>query len=126
MLTESDVREALRACYAPAGPYPQPLNIADLGIIEHIALSIDPEAPGSGIPGVPPRQTLTLTLIPASPDKDLQTQLHAQIANRLAGLPELSRADIHFATTLTWTPARITPQGRRLLNLDFPILNNLK
>ena len=124
MLNEEDIRDALRACYDPAGPYRQALNIVDLGLIERIVLAPDPDAPGAGIPGVPPRQALALTLISATADSDAQVQLEAQIANRLAGLPELSRADIRFAASTPWTPARISREGRRILNLDFPILNN--
>ncbi len=124
MFNEVDIRDALRACYDPANPYRQPLNIVDLGLIEDIALGLDPDAPGAGIPGVPPRQSLSLTLLAATADIDAQTQLRAQIANRLAGLPELSRTEIHFADAPLWTPARISPEGRRILNLDFPILNN--
>ena len=124
MLTESDLRESLRACYTSTQLSPQPLNIVDLGLIESIVLCLDPEAPGAGIPGVPPRQTLTLTLVAPGPDPDSQSQLHAQIANLLAGLPQLSRTVIHFIAHPPWTPARLTPEARRRLNLDFPILNN--
>jgi metal-sulfur cluster biosynthetic enzyme len=127
MLTEADIYDAIRACYDASHPYQRPVNIVDLGLIESITLAVDPEAPGANIPGVPTKYSLSLTLIPASPDEDAQTLLHAQIANRLAGLPELSRTTIHFADTPVWTPGRITPEGRRLLKLDAPvfaILNN--
>ena len=127
MLTDSDIREALRACFDTQNPYQQPVNIVDLGLIESIALALDPDAPGAGIPGVPPRQSLTLKLIPSTPDEDATTILKAQIQNRLAGIPELSRIAVHFLHQPTWTPTRITPAGRRLLKLDpptFPILNN--
>jgi metal-sulfur cluster biosynthetic enzyme len=124
MLTEADIHEALRACYDSPPQFKQPVNIVDLGLIESIALTLDPDAPGAGIAGVPPPQALTLTLLPASPDEDAQTQLRAQILNRLGGLPGLSAASVHFAAEPLWTPARISPEGRRLLALDFPILNN--
>ena len=71
---------------------------------------------------------LSLTLISSTPDEDAQAQLSAQIANRLAGLPELSRTTVRFAAEPAWTPARISREGRLLLKLDaahFPILNNL-
>jgi metal-sulfur cluster biosynthetic enzyme len=123
MLTESDIREALRACYDASHVYRKPVNIVDLGLIEAIALTLDPDAPGANIPGVPPRQQLALTLLAPSADEDAQTQLRAQILNRLAGLPELWRSEVHFAAE-PWTPGRISPEGRRLLELDFPILNN--
>jgi len=124
MLTDADIREALRACYDASHPFRQPMNIVDLGLIEIIALALDPNAPGAGIAGVAPRQSLALTLIPASPDEDAQTQLRAQILNRLAGLDGLSAVCVCFAAAPVWNTARISPEGRRLLALDFPILNN--
>ena len=125
MLSEDDIRDALRACYATQ--YGRPVNVVDLGLVESIALTPDLDGPGAGIAGVPQKQRLLLTLIPSSVDEDAQTQLAAQIANRLAGLEELSSTAIRFAAAPVWTPARISPQGRALLNLDaahFPILNN--
>ena len=124
MLTEADIREALRACYDPATPYEQPIDIVDLGLVEDIILAPDPDAPGANIPGVPPRQSLILTLIPANRDNDAQSQLQRADLNRLAGLPRLSRTTVEFAESPAWTPARISPAARRRLNLDFPILNN--
>jgi len=124
MLSEADILDALRACYTRANPYARPIDIVDLGLIESISLSPDPDAPGTGIPGVPQKIRLTLTLIPPSPDEDAQAQLHAQIANRLAGLPNLSHTQIRFIETPIWTAARIAPEARRVLQLDFPILNN--
>jgi metal-sulfur cluster biosynthetic enzyme len=102
MLTEDDIREALRACFDPT----HKRNIVDLGLIRSIALTLDPEAPGAGIPGVPPRQSLTLQLTAPSSDEDANTILLAQIENRIAGVPNLSRWRITFVP-----PA-------------FPILNN--
>jgi metal-sulfur cluster biosynthetic enzyme len=96
MLTPEDIREALRACYGAARAYQRPQNIVDLGLVESIVLTPDHEAPGAGIPGVPAKFSLTLTLHPPSPGEDAQTILRAQIANRLAGLPELSHAAIRF------------------------------
>ena len=122
MLDEDDIREALRDCY-DTQLFGRPINIVDLGLVETIALSPDPEAPGSSIPGVPQRQRVTLTLLTAS-DENARAQLSALISNRLAGIPELWRNTIQFAADPPWTRARITPQGRALLQLDFPILNN--
>jgi len=126
MLSEADILEALRACFE-THTYRQPVNIVDLGLVERIVLALDAEAPGAGIPGVPPRQSLGVTLIPASADDDANAMLLAQIENRLAGLPELSRIHVAFAESPVWTAARIAPAGRKLLKLDppaFPILNN--
>jgi len=126
MLTEHDIREALRACYDPGNPYKKPFNLVDLGCIETVSLALDLDAPGAGIPGVPPRQRLTLEIVPTSQNDDANVQLSAQIQNCLAGLPQLS------GTTLTlldkpWTADRLSTDARRRLKLDppaFPILNN--
>ena len=123
MHIEDQIRDLLRACYDPAIP----LNIVDLGLIQSLTLTPDPDAPGAGIPGVPQKLHLHLALIPNSEDEAAQSQLLAQIANALAGLPELSRPTLELRSTPIWTPARITPEGRALLGLDkpqFPILNN--
>lgn len=123
MLYPSDIEEALRACYDPEIP----LNIVDLGLIHTLSLTPDPDAPGAGIPGVPEKFSLTLTLTPTTNDEAARAQLYSQLRNCLAGLPELSRISVDLLDLPLWTPAQITSQGRRLLGLDqpqFPILNN--
>ena len=123
MLTGNDITDALRACFDPA----LGLDLVELGMVERIALALDADAPGAGIPGVPPRQCLTLTLLPTSHEDDAKQRLQAQVLNRLAGLEGLSRIELYLADDPLWTPARITPQGRRALQaapLQLPILNN--
>ncbi len=125
MLTDPDIREALRACYATPPAHRLAVNIVDLGLVESIVLTPDLEAPGTGIPGVPQKSRLTLTLLDPALSEEAETQLQAQIANRLAGLPELSSVAIAFADP--WTADRANPAARRLLDLDkpvFAILNN--
>ena len=120
MLNELHIREALRDCYTSYRA--KCVNIVDLGLVHRITLVPDSEAPGANIPGVPRRQRLTLNLLTDIPDSDLLAQLSALIANRLAGLPQLSGSEIIF--TPGWAPSMISPAGRALLQLDFPILNN--
>ena len=127
MLTETDILNALRTCFDSRNPVGLPLNVVDLGLVEHIALAIDHEAPGAGITGVPVRQALCVTLITPSPDEDSNAILTAQMANCLAGLPGLSRTELRLADSPAWSPRRITVDGRKLLRLDpapFAILNN--
>jgi metal-sulfur cluster biosynthetic enzyme len=127
MLSEADILDALRACFTSSNPFEQPLNIVDLGLVESVNLKLDEDAPGAGIPGVPPRQELTLGLIPCTGEEDANAILIAQIENRMAGLPELSRTVTRLLDTPVWSPARIAPELRRALKLDpptFPILNN--
>jgi metal-sulfur cluster biosynthetic enzyme len=114
MLTEDQIRTALRDCYDPAIP----CNIVDLGLLQNIAIEPDADAPGTGIPGVPQRHRVAVTLIPTSSDEAAETQLAAQIANRLAGLESVSHTDINIVHTPPWTPQNITASGRKILGLD--------
>jgi metal-sulfur cluster biosynthetic enzyme len=114
MLTESDILLALRDCYDPV----LPCNIVDLGLIRSIAVTLDLEAPGAQIPGVPQKHQIQIELIPAQADEAINSQLSAQIANRLAGLETVSRTTIILLDQPAWTPLSITPAGRKILGLD--------
>jgi metal-sulfur cluster biosynthetic enzyme len=119
MLTETTIREALRDCYDPE----LPCNIVDLGLVYAVALASDPDAPGAGIPGVPPRQRvhvdLTLTM-PQDSDTPTATQLIAQIQNRLSAFETISRTEVALVWQPPWTPDRISPEGRQRLALRQP------
>jgi metal-sulfur cluster biosynthetic enzyme len=114
MLTEDDIRAALRDCYDPE----LPLNIVDLGLVQSIAITPDTDAPGTGIPGVPQKHLVQIDLIPTHPTEAAEAHLRAQIANRLAGLETVTQTTVTILTTPTWTPKNITPAGRRILGLD--------
>jgi metal-sulfur cluster biosynthetic enzyme len=114
MLTESEIIAALRDCYDPE----LPCNIVDLGLVRAVAITADPEAPGAGIPGVPQKHLVQIGIILTHPSEDVEAQLRAQIANRLAGLEAVSQTTITIHTELSWSPAQITPAGRRILGLD--------
>jgi metal-sulfur cluster biosynthetic enzyme len=114
MLTESDIQAALRDCYDPAIP----CNIVDLGLVQSITLTPDPEAPGAKIPGVPPRYIVTVALTPTTRDEAVNAQLSAQVQNRLAGLEQVLRSKVTLLDHPAWTPQSITPTGRKILGLD--------
>ncbi len=114
MLTETDILTALRDCYDPA----LPCNIVDLGLVRSITIAPDPEAPGAGIPGVPPKHRIYIEMVPTSPAEEAAAQLTAQIRNRLAGLEEAGETTIVVLNEPQWTPQQITPAGRRILGLD--------
>src|ERR1700737_2151247 len=91
---ESIVQSALRDCFDPA----LPCNIVDLGFIESATLTHHPEAPGAGIPGVPPKYRVAIAIVPtpqneAAPTEPL-AQLSAQIQNRLAGLEQVIHTEV--------------------------------
>jgi metal-sulfur cluster biosynthetic enzyme len=114
MLTEADILIALRDCYDPV----YPCNIVDLGLIRSVQVTPDLEAPGSGIPGVPQKHKIRITLIPTQFDEARVAQLEAQIVNRLAGLETVSQTTVTLLEEPAWTPQNITPKGRKLLGLD--------
>jgi metal-sulfur cluster biosynthetic enzyme len=114
MLTESDILTALRDCYDPV----LPCNIVDLGLIRSITITPDPRAPGTNIPGVPPKHIIEISLTPTQTDEAPNDQLSAQISNRLAGLETVSRTTVTLLDTPLWTPLNITPAGRKTLGLD--------
>ena len=114
MISETDIRAALRDCYDPAIP----CNIVDLGLIRTLDVEPDPDAPGAGIPGVPEKVTVHLTITSTNPTDDAVAQLSAQIRNRLAGLEAVSHTEVRFEHEPAWSPADITPAGRRTIGLD--------
>jgi metal-sulfur cluster biosynthetic enzyme len=114
MLTEADIRAALRDCYDPV----LPCNIVDLGLIRSVTITPDREAPGANIPGVPQKHLIHIEITPSQTDEAANAQLQAQIANRLAGLETVSRATMTLLDQPIWTPGNITPAGRKTLGLD--------
>lgn len=117
--TSDDLMTALRDCFDPHFK----CNVVDLGFIVDASVTEDVDAPGAGIAGVPPRYLARVTMTPASSDEAYTGQLTAVIANRLAGLPEVSRSEIEVVFDALWMPERITPEGRRILELDRPPRN---
>lgn len=114
MLIEADILAALRDCYDPA----LPCNIVDLGLVQKIVITPDADAPGAGIPGVPQKHSIQIELILTSATEEAAAQLTAQIANRLAGIEQVSHTVVTILDSPAWTPTSITPTGRRILGLD--------
>jgi metal-sulfur cluster biosynthetic enzyme len=115
-LTEAAILAALRDCYDPEIS----LNIVDLGLVHSIAIAPDPDAPGAGIPGVPPRHRVSIALTLAQIAYLEDTPLIAQIQNRLAAFETISRADVTLLREPAWNPGRITPEGRARLGHRLP------
>ncbi len=113
LLTEATIRQALRDCYDPEVP----CNIVDLGLVYQVAITPDPDAPGAGIPGVPPRQRVHIDLTLTSKGCPAHTQIIAQIEGRLCAFPTISRTEVALVWQPAWTPQRISPEGRKLLGI---------
>lgn len=107
-LTEADILAALRDCYDPEIP----LNIVDLGLVHSISIAPDPDAPGAGIPGVPPRHRVQVSLTLSSIVDPEDTPLIAQVQNRLAAFETISRTQVDLVREPAWNPGRISPEGR--------------
>ncbi len=95
-MTDADLVNALRDCYDTL----QQQNIVSLGLVQHATLEIDRDAPGASVPSVPDRYIARITLRAPSSDEARNTQLRAQIENRIAGLPEISRTEIELLPAL--------------------------
>jgi metal-sulfur cluster biosynthetic enzyme len=112
-LTKAEILAALRDCYDPEIP----LNIVDLGLVHSVSIVPDPDAPGAGIPGVPPRHRVKIALTLAQIADPEDTPLIAQIQNRLAAFETISRTEVTLLREPAWNPGRISPEGRaRLAN----------
>lgn len=95
-MTDADLLRALRDCYDSV----QQKNIVDLGLVQSAALSIDRDAPGAAVRGLAPRYIAHIALRAPSSEEQRNAQLREQIANRLAGLPEISRTEITLLPAL--------------------------
>jgi metal-sulfur cluster biosynthetic enzyme len=113
-LSEAAIRAALRDCYDPE----LPCNIVDLGLVYGIALTLDPDAPGSGIPGVPARYRIAIQITLTTPGCPAHNQIAAQIENRLAAFESVSQTSVELVWQPAWSPERITAEGRQRLGID--------
>lgn len=104
-MTDADLVNALRDCYDPV----QRRSVLDLGLLQRATLELDRDAPGANIRGVPPRYIARVTVRSPNSDDALNGQLRAQIENRLAGLPEISRVEINMLPALF--PILSTPRS---------------
>ena len=108
MLSEADIRTALRDCYDPEVK----LNLVDLGLIYGVALSPDPDSTPAW-----PRQHVKVTMTLTTQQCPAGGLIFEQVHNRLAGIPDVSKVEVDLVWEPKWTPHRISEAGRKLLNL---------
>lgn len=116
MLTEDDIREALRVCFDPE----LQVNIVDLGLVYDIFVQQDHEAPG-----FEPRFHVTVTMTMRAPNDEREAMLVGQVRNRLAGMQEVSGSAVEIVWEPAWTADRMTPAARQQLGLDRPAKQGL-
>jgi metal-sulfur cluster biosynthetic enzyme len=107
-LTEEDVLNALRDCYDPEVP----VNIVDLGLVYGVVVTPDPNSR----PAFPRyRVQVEMTMTSRGCPSHGQILEHAQ--NRLAGVPEISKAEVSLVWEPAWTPERISQKAREQLGI---------
>ncbi len=108
-LTAEDVREALRVCFDPE----LPVNIIDLGLVYGITVEQDRDAPG-----LEPHYAVSIDLTMRAPNEEREAMLIAQLKNRLAGIQEVSRSNVHLVWEPAWSADRMTDAAREQLGLS--------
>src|SRR5437868_6280708 len=111
MLSEEDVREALRVCFDPE----LAVNIVDLGLVYGIEVEQD-----AAWPGLEPRYAVRVTITMRSANDEREAMLVGQVKNRLMGMPGVSRTDVDLVWQPAWSADRMTPAARQQLGLDKP------
>ena len=107
-LTQDDVLSALRDCYDPEIP----VNIVDLGLIYTVRLSQDEHSKRAF-----PRQRVEVEMTMTSQGCPAHTKIMEQVRNRLAGIPEISEAQVNLVWEPAWTPDRISQKAREQLGI---------
>ena len=107
-ITEEDVFVALRDCYDPE----LPVNIVDLGLIYGVKVSPDPRSKRAF-----PRQLVVVEITMTSQGCPSHAMIIEQVRNRLAGVPEISDAQVHLVWEPAWTPDRISIKAREQLGI---------
>ena len=96
-MTDADLLTLLRDCYEPG---PAHRNLVDAGLVRSATLTLDSDAPGTGIPGVPSRYHAHITLLAPGSDEAANSQLAAQVENRLLGVQAISRVTVMLLPAL--------------------------
>ena len=94
--TESDLHAALRECFVPA----LRRDVVSAALVRAASLTLDRDAPGAGISGVPERYIARIHLTDPSTDEAVSAQLRAAVENRLLGLPSISHVELTLSPPL--------------------------
>ena len=108
MLSEAEIRNALKDCFDPEVK----LNLVDLGLIYAIETAHDPDSTPKW-----PRQRVKVTMTLTTPQCPASGLILEQVHNRLAGIPDISKVDVELVWEPKWTPHRISEAGRKQLGI---------
>ncbi|MCX6943337.1 MAG: iron-sulfur cluster assembly protein, partial [Opitutales bacterium] len=84
-----------------------PVNIVDLGLVYDLAV----ERTAVGV-AVDVKMTLT------APGCGMGPVIAEDARQKIAGMPEVARAQVHIVWDPIWTPQMISPDGRQALGLE--------
>lgn len=107
-LTVDEIRVALCDCFDPEVK----LNLVDLGLIYDITTEPDPNSTPAW-----PRQRVKVTMTLTTPQCPASGLIFEQVHNRLASIPQISKAEVDLVWEPKWTPHRISAAGRKQLGL---------
>jgi len=102
-VTENQIWEVLKSCYDPEIP----VNIVDLGLI--YSLTIDSTAQGAVV-----NVKMTLT----APGCGMGPVIAGDAQKKIAQVPGVHSAQVDVVWDPPWSPAMITPEGRKKLGMD--------
>jgi len=115
-VTETQVREALKAVYDPEIP----VNIVDLGLVYQVRfkpamqmaseLAVAPTEPGEDV-----EVDMTLT----SPGCPSHVTIGESVKKTVEALPGVQSTTVNFVWTPQWGPERISPEGREKLGIEI-------
>jgi metal-sulfur cluster biosynthetic enzyme len=108
VLTTDDILTALRDCFDPEVK----LNLVDLGLIYDVSIAPDPNATPAF-----PRQRVKVTMTLTTPQCPASGLIFEQVHNRLASIPQISKAEVDLVWEPKWTPHRISSAGRKQLGI---------
>jgi hypothetical protein len=98
-MLDADLLTLLRDCYLPTSR-----NIVDAKLVRSATLTLDADAPGATVPGVPVRFLAHIEIYApsanANQDEPANAQLLAVIENRLLGVQAISRVQITLLPAL--------------------------
>jgi probable FeS assembly SUF system protein SufT len=100
--------DQLRRVYDPEIP----VNIVDLGLIYKVVLTPDPNSKRAF-----PRQRVEVEITMTSQGCPSHVMIMEQVRNRLAGIPEVSDAQVNLVWEPAWTPDRISQKAREQLGI---------
>lgn len=108
MLSETEIRNALKDCFDPEVK----VNLVDLGLIYAIETGPDEHSTPKW-----PRQWVKVTMTLTTPQCPASGLILEQVQNRLAGIADISKVDVELVWEPKWTPHRISEAGRKQLGI---------